>query len=117
MRFVSYLACVRSTETQFNPNQERKQFMMTRREALKTTTLVTAACAAVSTARLSLAQPPPPRPGAPLSERERERDRRSVPTTEAMTAEIAPTTLPPLPYPIDALEPYIDAQTTQIHPA
>jgi Fe-Mn family superoxide dismutase len=104
--------------------QERK-YMMTRREALKTTTLVTAAAAAVSTARLSLAQPPPPRPGvpppgaapgAPLpGERERERERRAAPANEAMTAEILPTVLPPLPYPVDALEPFIDAQTMQIH--
>jgi Fe-Mn family superoxide dismutase len=98
------------------PKQERKQYMMTRRDALKTTTLVTVACAAVSTARLSLAQPPPPpRPGVVPPPLERERERRLAPATEAMTAEILPTVLPPLPYPVDALEPYIDAQTMQIH--
>ncbi|MGA3180136.1 MAG: superoxide dismutase [Verrucomicrobiota bacterium] len=31
------------------------------------------------------------------------------------TAPIGPFTLPPLPYPFDALEPHIDAQTMQIH--
>ena len=65
--------------------------MMTRRQALKTTALVTAACAAVPAA---IAQPAPA--AAP-----------ATPTS--------PFTLPPLPYSFDALEPHIDAQTMQIH--
>jgi Fe-Mn family superoxide dismutase len=66
--------------------------MMTRREALKTTALVTAATAisgAFSPTR-STAQPAAPAPSGPF-------------------------TVPPLPYPFDALEPHIDAQTMQIH--
>ena len=34
---------------------------------------------------------------------------------QSMKASAAPFTLPPLPYAYDALEPYIDAQTMQIH--
>jgi superoxide dismutase, Fe-Mn family len=33
----------------------------------------------------------------------------------AQASAAGPYTLPPLPYPVDALEPYIDAQTMQIH--
>src|SRR5947207_13942789 len=102
---------------QTQPKLRKEQNMMTRRQALKTTTLATAACAAVSSARLSLAQPPPPpaRPGFPPPgerERERERERRVVPGSGT---EIEPFKLAPLPYPVDALEPYIDAQTMEIH--
>jgi superoxide dismutase, Fe-Mn family len=60
--------------------------MMTRRQAIKTTALVTAAVATVPGA---IAQPAPVASG--------------------------PFTLPPLPYPYDALEPYIDARTMEIH--
>jgi superoxide dismutase, Fe-Mn family len=62
--------------------------MMTRRQAIKTTALVTAAVAAVPGA---IAQPAP------------------------AAAQAGPFTLPPLPYAFDALEPYIDAQTMEIH--
>ena len=61
--------------------------MMTRRQALKTTALATAAVAAVPSA---FAQPAPAAPGGPF-------------------------TLPPLPYAFDALEPHIDARTMEIH--
>ena len=43
---------------------------------------------------------------------------KAVPPTHAAQAQPAPQgpfALPPLPYPYDALEPYIDAQTMQIH--
>ena len=63
--------------------------MMTRRDALKTTALATAACATA----------------------------RSVTTAFAQTAvaQTGPFSLPPLPYATDALEPYIDARTMEIH--
>jgi superoxide dismutase, Fe-Mn family len=65
---------------------------MNRREALKTTVLATAACAVASTVGVAAAQAP------------------------AATAPPAgPFSLPPLPYPFDALEPYIDARTMEIH--
>jgi Fe-Mn family superoxide dismutase len=71
--------------------------MMTRRQALKTTALVTAACAAVPSA---IAQDPAaPKLTQPLI------------TTPASS----PFTLPPLPYAYDALEPHIDARTMEIH--
>jgi len=60
--------------------------MMTRRQALKTTALVTAAAATVPGA---LAQP--------------------------ATAPSGPFMLPALPYAFDALEPHIDARTMEIH--
>ena len=62
--------------------------MMTRRKAIKTTALATAACATILPA--ARAQQPPA---------------------------VAPAvfTLPPLPYAYDALEPHIDALTMQIH--
>jgi Fe-Mn family superoxide dismutase len=66
--------------------------MMTRRQALKTTALVTAACAAV--------------PGAIAQ---------TASTAAAPAAPAGPFTVPPLPYAFDALEPHIDAQTMQIH--
>jgi Fe-Mn family superoxide dismutase len=69
--------------------------MMTRRHALKTTALATFACAATSPLRTANAQPAQ-NPAAT-----------SVPT--------GPFALPTLPYPFDALEPHIDAQTMQIH--
>jgi Fe-Mn family superoxide dismutase len=64
--------------------------MMTRREALQTTTLI-AAGALVAGPALSSAQAQP------------------------AAASSGPHKLPPLPYAFDALEPYIDAQTMQIH--
>jgi Fe-Mn family superoxide dismutase len=66
---------------------ERKFFMMTRRHALKTTALASLAFAASWPSRIASAQ----------------------------TAPSGPYTVPPLPYPFDALEPHIDAQTMQIH--
>jgi superoxide dismutase, Fe-Mn family len=67
--------------------------MMTRRQALKTTLLSSAACTIMSAndlARAQPAQPSAPAPGGPF-------------------------TLPPLPYSFDALEPHIDARTMEIH--
>ncbi|HXU74923.1 MAG TPA: superoxide dismutase [Methylomirabilota bacterium] len=63
--------------------------MMNRRQALKTTALVSAACAASGTLSLAQAQPAP--------------------------AVAGPFKLPPLPYAFDALEPHIDARTMEIH--
>jgi Fe-Mn family superoxide dismutase len=63
--------------------------MMTRREALKKTALLTAATAL---------------PWLPRN-----------PTHAAEAAPNGPFTLPPLPYAFDALEPYIDARTMEIH--
>jgi Fe-Mn family superoxide dismutase len=65
--------------------------MMTRRHAMKTTALASAALAALPAV---LAQNNPPAPAA---------------------APAGPFTLPPLAYPFDALEPHIDATTMQIH--
>jgi len=65
--------------------------MMTRRQALKTTALLTAAVATV--------------PGA-------------IAQTQPAIAPAAPTgpyKLPPLPYAFDALEPHLDARTMEIH--
>lgn len=68
--------------------------MMTRRQALKTTALASAVCAAAATLRTGSAQPAAaPRASAPAG----------------------PFTLPPLSYAHDALEPHIDAATMQIH--
>jgi len=64
--------------------------MITRREALKRSALLTAAMAAAWPARLSA------QAGAP-----------AAPT--------GPFKLPPLPYGFDALEPHIDARTMEIH--
>jgi Fe-Mn family superoxide dismutase len=66
--------------------------MLTRRQVLKTTALASVAYAAASPFRGLNAQP-----------------------AQAPAASGGPFTLPPLPYPFDALEPYIDAQTMQIH--
>ncbi len=65
--------------------------MMTRRQALKTTALVSAAFA---TAPGAIAQTTP---------------------TAAPAAPTGPYKLPPLPYAFDALEPHIDARTMEIH--
>jgi Fe-Mn family superoxide dismutase len=69
--------------------------MMTRRQALKTTALASAAYAAAATLRTASAQP----------------SAGSAPAA----AVTGPFTLPPLPYAFDALEPHIDALTMQIH--
>src|ERR1022692_1205494 len=78
----------------FTKIKRKESFMMTRRQALKTTALATAAIATVSGAiaqgRIENAVGNAPAPGGPF-------------------------TLPPLPYALDALEPHIDAQTMQIH--
>src|SRR5258707_6658402 len=65
--------------------------MMTRRNALKTTALATAAC--ITSIRVVMAQSP----------------------ASASKGPGGPFTLPPLPYPSDALEPHIDARTMEIH--
>jgi Fe-Mn family superoxide dismutase len=69
--------------------------MMTRRQALKTTALASVAYAAASSLRTANAQP--------------------AQAPAATTAPSGPYTVPPLPYPFDALEPHIDARTMQIH--
>jgi Fe-Mn family superoxide dismutase len=66
--------------------------MMTRRNALKTTTLAAAACA--SAPSLNFAQQAASTQGTPPA---------------------GPFTLPPLPFAVDALEPHIDARTMEIH--
>jgi Fe-Mn family superoxide dismutase len=65
--------------------------MMTRRQAIKTTALASAALATL--------------PGAIAQTN----------STAPATAPSGPFTLPPLPYAYDALEPYIDAETMHIH--
>jgi Fe-Mn family superoxide dismutase len=65
--------------------------MMTRRQAIKTTALASAALATL--------------PGAIAQTN----------STAPAAAPTGPFTLPPLPYAYDALEPHIDAQTMQIH--
>ncbi len=64
--------------------------MMTRRAALKTTSLLAAGTALAAATPLLPARAAEPAPSGPF-------------------------VLPPLPYAFDALEPYIDAQTMQIH--
>lgn len=80
------------TYRQPGPNWSRckptPNIMMTRRHALKTTTVVTAAAATLPAA---LAQPP------------------------GGASPAVPFALPPLPYAADALEPHIDARTMEIH--
>jgi Fe-Mn family superoxide dismutase len=68
--------------------------MMTRRQAIKNTVLASAALAALPRAVAQTNSPAP----AP-----------------ATAAPGGPFTVPPLPYAYDALEPYIDARTMQIH--
>lgn len=65
--------------------------MMNRRDALKITAAA-AACATLSPLASAAAQAAP-----------------------AVTPPGGPFTLPPLPYPVDALEPHIDARTMEIH--
>ena len=68
--------------------------MMTRREALKTTVLATAAVATILPAASA---------------------HQAAPTMMAPAAPAGPFTLPPLPYAYDALEPHIDTETMHIH--
>ena len=63
--------------------------MMTRRDALKTTAMAAAACAAANSVTTVLSQ--------------------------TAAAPAGPFTLPALPYAADALEPHIDARTMEIH--
>ncbi len=73
--------------------------MMTRRQALKTTALATAA---VATTRAAFAQ--------------EQSQKLAVPAGQPLiTTASSPFTLPPLPYALDALEPHIDARTMEIH--
>lgn len=67
--------------------------MMTRRKALKTTAMAVTVCAVGSVLPNAQSQTTSASPAAPSG----------------------PFTLPPLPYPYDAMEPHIDAQTMQIH--
>jgi superoxide dismutase, Fe-Mn family len=69
--------------------------MMTRRQALKTTALASAAITTTAVLHPAGAQP--------------------APAPAAAAAPTGPFTLRPLPYPLDALEPHIDARTMQIH--
>lgn len=69
--------------------------MMTRRQALKTTALASAACATAAILPGTGAQPA------------------TAPGTPGPAA--GPFTLPALPYAFDALEPHVDALTMQIH--
>jgi superoxide dismutase, Fe-Mn family len=66
--------------------------MMTRRHAIKTTALATAACAAALPGTVARAD-----------------------SAAGPGGETPPFKLPPLPYGFDALEPHIDARTMQIH--
>jgi Fe-Mn family superoxide dismutase len=68
--------------------------MINRRTALKQTALTSATLAGLGAGLNTLAQNAPPAPPA---------------------APAGPFTLPSLPYPVDALEPAIDAQTMEIH--
>jgi superoxide dismutase, Fe-Mn family len=67
--------------------------MMTRRKAMKTAAFVGAALATLPDAFAQTSTNMPAAAAAPSG----------------------PFTLPPLPYPIDAMEPYIDARTMEIH--
>src|SRR5205085_8497913 len=79
--------------TEALPLMKNHSLSMTRRHALKTTALLTTAAATFGTIQNSWSQAP----GA------------------AATNPTGPFTLPPLPYPTDALEPPIDAKTMEIH--
>src|SRR5450756_1185790 len=91
------------------PLKPGDQIMMTRRQAIKTTALASAAFATLpgalaqsttTTLPGAAAQESPPiKLGQPL----------------ITTAGSGPFTLPPLPYAFDALEPHIDARTMEIH--
>jgi superoxide dismutase, Fe-Mn family len=77
--------------------------MMTRREALKMTTLAGAATAYAAMLPSATAQQQPFPTMTPHS------------TAATPAAVPGPFTLPPLPYAYDALEPYIDAETMHLH--
>ena len=77
------------------PRHEETLIMMTRRQALKRTALVTAVCATGAALHSTRAQ--------------------STAGTVVGAGATGPFTLPPLPYAFDALEPHIDAVTMQIH--
>ena len=83
--------------------------MMNRRQALKTSALFTASAVFVADALRSVANAVSPAnsptPAAPTP---------AAPPATA-TAPTGPFTLPPLPYPAEALEPHIDAQTMMLH--
>src|SRR5467141_1508033 len=66
--------------------------MMTRRQALKTAALASAACATISSMRVD-----------------------AEPAESTAAPPTGPFKLPPLPDALDALEPYIDARTMAIH--
>jgi len=68
--------------------RERNELMLTRREAIIKTAAAGAVCATVAALPALSAEPAAPE---------------------------GPFTLPPLPYPFDALEPHIDAKTMEIH--
>jgi Fe-Mn family superoxide dismutase len=74
------------------PNSKRRKVMMTRRKAIKAAALAGAALATLPDAFTQNTNVP-----------------------AAAAAPSGPFTLPPLPYPYDALEPYIDARTMEIH--
>jgi superoxide dismutase, Fe-Mn family len=81
--------------------------MMTRRQAIKTSSL---AGAAFVTLPAAMAQPDPSVPNL----------RQDIPGVPIQRQDLintasAPFTLPPLPYAYDALEPHIDAETMHIH--
>ncbi len=73
---------------------EMKKTTMTRRDAIQRAGLATAVCAFGST----IWQP-----------------RAQTPAVPAVTSLTGPFQLAPLPYPVDALEPYVDAKTMEIH--
>jgi len=79
---------------------------MERRQALKTLALGVSALSLSSPSNLLAADTPPsPKPGAV-----------AAPATPVTPATISgPFTLPPLGYAYDALEPFLDAQTMQLH--
>jgi len=86
------IVCVcRTSKLLFPEPMNRSVFMITRRQAIKTTAIIAAAAA---TAPGAIAQTPP---------------------TATVAAAGGPFTLPPLPYAFDALEPHIDARTMEIH--
>jgi superoxide dismutase, Fe-Mn family len=67
----------------------KEKIMMTRRQAIRTALLSSAACTSLSVVNLAHAQ--------------------------SAATPSGPFTLPPLPYSFDALEPHIDARTMEIH--
>jgi Fe-Mn family superoxide dismutase len=94
---------VKLTVEPFTKIKRKESFMMTRRQALKTTALATAA---VATVRGVIAQSASAQIGPGI---------KGQANQPLITTASGPFTLPPLPYALDALEPHIDAQTMQIH--